>query len=55
LDESGNVAKGWDLQPESSAIIVQDKQGNVLFVKEGALNEQEIQQVLELVKARLSC
>ncbi|PNH92777.1 YtfJ family protein [Vibrio diazotrophicus] len=53
LDESGNVAKSWDLQPESSTIIVQDKQGNVLFVKEGALNEQEIQQVLELVKVSL--
>ncbi len=53
LDESGNVAKGWELKPESSAIIVQDKLGKVLFVKEGALNEQEIKQVLELVKVSL--
>ncbi len=53
LDESGVVAKSWDLQPESSVIIVQDKAANILFVKEGALNEQEIQQVLQLVKQSL--
>lgn len=35
LDEFGLVAQAWQLQAESSAIIVQDKQGNVLFVKEG--------------------
>ena len=27
LDEDGKVAGAWDLQEESSAIIVQDKQG----------------------------
>lgn len=53
LDEEGSVANAWDLASESSAIIVQDKQGKVLFVKEGALNEQEIQQVLTLVKENI--
>jgi len=53
LDEEGTVAKAWDLAEESSAIIVQDKQGKVLFVKEGSLNEQEIQQVLSLVKENI--
>lgn len=50
LDEEGVVAGAWELQEESSAIVVQDKQGNVLFVKEGALNNDEIQQVLALIK-----
>ena len=50
LDEEGVVAGAWELQEESSAIVVQDKQGNVLFVKEGALNNDEIQQVLTLIK-----
>lgn len=50
LDEDGKVAGAWDLQEESSAIIVQDKQGKVLFVKEGALNQSEIEQVLSLIK-----
>lgn len=49
LDENGTVAKTWDLTPESSTIIVQDKQGKVLFVKEGALNESEVKQVLGLI------
>lgn len=49
LDENGTVAKTWELTPESSAIIVQDKQGKVLFVKEGALNESEVKQVLKLI------
>jgi len=50
LDEEGNVAKAWQLAEESSAIIVQDKQGKVLFVKEGALSDSDIQQVLGLIK-----
>ena len=50
LDEDGKVASAWDLQEESSAIIVQDKLGKVLFVKEGALDQSEIEQVLSLIK-----
>lgn len=53
LDEFGLVAQAWQLQAESSAIIVQDKQGNVLFVKEGALNEADIQTVLGLIQQNL--
>ncbi|UPQ88267.1 YtfJ family protein [Vibrio sinaloensis] len=53
LDEEGSVAKAWQLAEESSAIIVQDKQGQVLFVKEGALNQQQIEQVLTLIKQHL--
>ncbi|MEZ9208859.1 YtfJ family protein [Vibrio splendidus] len=53
LDEDGTVASSWALKEESSAIIVQDKQGKILFVKEGALNESEVTQVIELIKASL--
>lgn len=53
LDEKGTVAKAWDLAPENSAIIVQDKQGKVLFVKEGALSPTEIKLVIDLVKANI--
>ncbi|MDG3087024.1 YtfJ family protein [Vibrio hannami] len=53
LDKDGSVANAWELQEESSAIIVLDKQGQILFVKEGALNEAEIQDVLNLVKSNL--
>ncbi|EGR8990197.1 YtfJ family protein [Vibrio vulnificus] len=53
LDENGVVASSWKLDKESSAIIVQDKQGKVLFVKEGALSSDDITQVLELIKANI--
>ena len=53
LDEEGKVASQWDLAEESSAIVVQDKQGKVLFVKEGSLTEGEINQVLALIKENI--
>ncbi|WP_117235813.1 YtfJ family protein [Vibrio maerlii] len=53
LDEEGAVANTWGLQEESSAIIVLDKQGKVLFVKEGSLNDSEIKQVIEMISASL--
>ncbi|SON50642.1 YtfJ family protein [Vibrio tapetis] len=53
VDEDGLVANTWDLAEESSAIIALDKMGKVLFVKEGALTEQEITDVLAKVKASL--
>ncbi|MDG2714073.1 YtfJ family protein, partial [Vibrio parahaemolyticus] len=36
-----------------SAIIVQDKTGKVLFVKEGALEQDEITKVIELIKQNI--
>ncbi|WP_100753394.1 YtfJ family protein [Vibrio salilacus] len=53
LDEEGRAAKAWQLVEESSAIIVQDKQGQVLFVKEGVLSDQEIEQVISLIKQNI--
>ncbi len=53
LDKNGVIASSWALQESSSAIIVQDKQGKVLFVKEGALTTEEINQVLGLIKQNI--
>lgn len=53
LDKNGSVAKAWQLKEESSAIIVLDKMGNVLFVKEGALEQSEIEKVIGLISASL--
>lgn len=49
LDENGAVAKAWQLQAKSSTIVVLDAEGTVHFVKEGALNDAEITQVIDLV------
>jgi YtfJ family uncharacterized protein len=53
LDQKGIVAKAWDLQPESSAIILLDKQGKVLFSKDGVLSQEEIDSVIQLIKSHL--
>jgi YtfJ family uncharacterized protein len=53
LDKEGSVAQAWQLAEKSSAILVLDKQGQVLFVKEGALEQSEIDRVLQLVKSNL--
>lgn len=53
LDETGKAAKTWQLKNESSAIIVQDKEGKVLFIKEGSLSPSEIQNVLTLIRQNL--
>ncbi|NAW52460.1 YtfJ family protein, partial [Vibrio sp. V41_P2S12T139] len=53
LDKNGVLATTWDLQQESSAIIVQNKQGEILFVKEGALTQDEVTHVIELIKQNI--
>ncbi len=53
LDKKGSTAEVWELQDKSSAIAVLDKTGSVLFIKEGALTEEDIGKVLELIQASL--
>jgi len=54
LDDKGEVARNWGLQPESSAILVLDNQGKVLFFKEGELTQQEREQALNLIKTEIA-
>ncbi len=48
------VAKAWALEPESSAVVVLDKQGRVQFAKDGGLTQQEVQQVMSLLQQLLN-
>jgi len=50
LDENGVAAKKWQLKPENSLIVVLDKASNVLFVHEGALSEDKIDEVISIIK-----
>ena len=50
LDQTGQVKKGWGLQPKESLIVVLDKSGKVKFAHEGKLSEQQMNQVIELIK-----
>ena len=53
LDANGSVHESWQLAAESSAIIVLDKNSQVLFVKEGKLTQEEIKQAIQIVKSNL--
>ena len=53
--DSNGVARGaWQLDEESSAIAVLDKDGRVQWAKDGALTQQEVQQVMDLLHKLLS-
>lgn len=49
VDSNGLVRQSWQLDEESSAIIVLDKEGRVAWVKDGALTQEEVQQVIALL------
>ncbi|MGR5221729.1 YtfJ family protein [Vibrio parahaemolyticus] len=53
LDKHGLVASAWQLQEQSSAIIVQDKQGKILYVKQGVLSDSEVENVLAMIRDNL--
>ncbi|MFD1092859.1 YtfJ family protein [Providencia vermicola] len=53
VDSDGVVKTAWGLKPESSAIILLDNQGKVLFFKDGELNSQEIEKVIGLLISAL--
>ena len=53
LDAKCMARNAWDLAPESSAIILLDKEGKVLFAKDGQLDANNIATVMGLIKSHL--
>lgn len=49
IDSQGLGRKSWQLEQESSAILVLDSAGRIQWAKEGALTPQEVSQVLKKV------
>ncbi|QCR34924.1 YtfJ family protein [Nissabacter sp. SGAir0207] len=49
VDRQGVVLKAWELQEQSSAIVVLDRHGKVRFAQEGALSMAATQQVMNLL------
>ena len=54
VDSNGLARKAWQLQEEGSAIVVLDKDGRVQWAKDGALSQDEVQQVVALLHKLLS-
>ncbi len=48
VDSNGVARNAWQLKEEGSAVIVLDNDGRVQWVKDGALTQQEVQQVGDL-------
>ena len=53
LDADGLVQQKWELATDSSAIILLNPQGKILFVKDGQLTDAEMSQVLALIRSQL--
>lgn len=51
LDEDGLGRETWNLPRKSSAIVITDGGGIVQYVKQGAMDEQEIESALDLLRA----
>jgi hypothetical protein len=54
VDSNGVVRKAWQLNEKSSAIVVLDKDGRVQWAKDGALSQEEVQQVVDLLHKLLN-
>lgn len=53
LDEKGVARAAWNLKPKDSAVIVLDRDGTVLFFKEGKLSPEEIGRAVGIIKEKL--
>ncbi|MFY9996784.1 MAG: YtfJ family protein [Leclercia sp.] len=49
VDSNGTARGAWQLEEESSAVAVLDKDGRVQWAKDGALTKEEVQQVTALL------
>lgn len=49
IDSEGVGRKNWQLEAESSTIVVLDKDGRVQWAKDGALSPKEVVQVMALL------
>ncbi|HGL6366916.1 TPA: YtfJ family protein [Citrobacter koseri] len=54
VDSNGVARKAWQLEEESSAIVVLDKDGRIQYAKDGGLSPAEVQQVIALLHKLLN-
>jgi predicted transcriptional regulator len=45
--------KAWGLKPQGSAVIILDKDGTVLYFKDGKMTQDEIGKAVILIKTKL--
>jgi predicted transcriptional regulator len=47
------IRNAWGLAPESSAVIILNRAGKVVFFKDGQLSQAEIDRAVQLIKQNL--
>lgn len=53
VDKNADGRQHWQLKKDSSLIVVINKEGEVIYFKEGALTQQEIESTLQLIRKNL--
>ncbi len=53
-DIKGKGLKLWDLESASSALIILDSEGKILYLKDGKLSKSEIDQTMALIGAEVA-
>jgi hypothetical protein len=53
MDDKGVARAAWDLKPKTAAVIILDRDGTVLFFKEGKLSPEEITRAVGIIKAKV--
>ncbi len=54
IDDNGVGLQRWGMKNKSSAIIVLDASGKILFAKDGPLSESEIESTIALIENQMS-
>jgi len=54
IDDDGAGLSRWGIKNKSHAIIILDGNGKLLFVKDGALSEAEIEQTIEMIERQVT-
>ncbi len=53
LDADGDIRDEWDLESESAAIIVLSNTGEVAYLKQGEMTQDDIDQAISAIKQQL--
>ena len=53
LDEQGVGQEAWALSPKEAAVIIMDAGGSVLYFKQGAMSDAEIEETLALIRQHI--
>jgi hypothetical protein len=54
VDSNGLALKKWGLQPKNAAVILLDRDGTVLYFKEGKMSDADIASVIALIQKHLA-